>query len=103
MNAVEIKNIIHLELQAEPDPANVYGLDLTRCLIEPVKQAYKAGDEVNGVYELWTVLEESPDGKGYKIYFDEESKLFGLAITSEKGERIDIGNYGTFLTTLYAM
>ena len=57
----------------------------------------------NEIYELWTVLEETENRDGYKIYFDEETKMFGLGMNSEKGEFIDIGNYGTFLKTLYSM
>ena len=55
------------------------------------------------MYELWTVLEETEDKNGYKIYYDEDSKMFGLAIKSDSDELIDIGNYGTFLKTLYSM
>ncbi len=49
------------------------------------------------------MLEEIEDKSGYKIYFDEETKMFGLAINSDKNELIDIGGYGTFLKTLYSM
>ena len=103
MKSKEIKEIIARELQAEPDHTNVFGLDLTKCLIEPVKQKYKDSNEASEVYELWTVLEETEDKSGYKIYFDEETKMFGLAIKSDKNELISIGEYGTFLKTLYSM
>lgn len=49
------------------------------------------------------MLEENEDGNGYKIYFDEETKIFGLAIRSEKNELIDIGGCGSFLQALYSM
>lgn len=103
MKSKEIKEIIRLELQVEPDLKNVFGLDLTKCLIEPTKQKYKNSNDSTDIYELWTVLEETEDGNGYKIYFDEETNIFGLAIKSDKDELIDIGNYGTFLKTLYSM
>ncbi len=103
MTSKEIKEIISLELQVEPDLKNVFGLDLTKCLIEPTKQKYKNFNDSTDIYELWTVFEETEDGNGYKIYFDEETNIFGLAIKSEKGELIDIGNYGTFFKTLYSM
>jgi hypothetical protein len=103
MTSTKIKEIINLELQVEPDLKNVFGLDLTNCLIEPTKQKYKNSNDSTDIYELWTVLEEMEDGNGYKIYFDEETNMFGLAIKSDKDELIDIGNYGTFLETLYSM
>ncbi|UAY53298.1 hypothetical protein [Ferruginibacter albus] len=103
MTAAEIKEIINKELQTEPDPANVFGLDMTKCLLEPVKQKYRKADDATVTYELWTVLEESEDKSGYKIYFDEEVNMFGLAIPSGTSELIDIGRYGDFLKTLYSM
>ncbi len=103
MTSAEIKAIIICELQVERDLKNVSGLDLKKCLIEPIKQKYTDVNDSMRVNEYWTVLEESEDGKGYKIYFDEETKMFGLAILSNKNERIDIGIYGTFLETLYSM
>ena len=103
MTAREIKAIINTELKSEADIHNVFGLDLTKCLIEPVKQEYKDSNDSTEMYELWTVLEETEDKNGYKIYYDEDSKMFGLAIKSDSDELIDIGNYGTFLKTLYSM
>lgn len=90
-------------MATDPDVENVLGIDLTRCLIEPTKQKYKNTNHSKGIYELWTVLEENEDRTGYKIYFDEKTKMFGLAINSDKSELIDIGSYGTFLKTLYSM
>lgn len=85
----------------EPDMTNVFGLDLTKCLIEPKRQSYKRSNESADTYEFWTVLEESESG--YKLYFDEETRMFGLAVKSDKDEFVDIGSYGTFLKTLYSM
>ncbi len=103
MTAEKIKGIINNELTAEPDVKNVFGLDLIKCLIEPTKQKYKITNDMKVTYELWTVLEENEGKSGYKIYFDEETNMFGLAINSDKEELIDIGGYGTFLKTLYSM
>lgn len=103
MTSTEIEEIIMRELQVEPDIRNVFGLDLTKCLIKPIKQKYKRANDSNDIYELWTVLEEREDENGYKIYFNENTKIFGLAIKSDKEELIDIGGYGSFLKTLYSM
>jgi len=103
MTSKEIKKILSLELQVETDIKDVFGLDLTKCLIKPTRQKYKNANDSLEIYELWTVLEETEDGNGYKIYFDEDSKMFGLAIRSDKDELNDIGGYGSFLKTLYSM
>lgn len=103
MTSIEIEQIINEELQVEPELNNVFGLDLMKCLIKPIKQQYKNANNSTDIYELWTVLEENEDGNGYKIYFNEESKTFGLAIRSENNELIDIGGCGSFLKTLYSM
>jgi hypothetical protein len=103
MTSAEIEEIIKKEVQVEPDIKNVYGLDLTKCLIKPIRQQYKNANDSTDIYELWTVLEENEEGNGYKISFDEDTRTFGLAVKTDKGELIDIGGYGSFLKTLYAM
>lgn len=103
MTAARIKEIINDSLKSEPDMKNVDGLDLTECLIEPLKQKYKDSNDATEVYELWTVFEEKKDGSGYKIYYDEESGLFGLAVQSDGEELIAIAEYGDFLNTVYAL
>ena len=103
MTSEDIKQIIKTELKTEPDIKNVFGLDMTVCLIEPIKQKYKNSNDATEIYELWTVLEETADKTGYKIFFDEEENMFGLAIKSDKDELINIGLYGSFLKTLYSM
>src|SRR5689334_16625064 len=101
--ASDIKKRINIGLQSQEDLIKVYGLDLTKCLIAPVKQTYRDSVKPSEVYELWTVPEETEDRNGHKIYFDSETNMFGLAVKSDKDELIDIGIYGTFLETLYSM
>ena len=104
MTAEEIKQIIHEELKFEPDIHNVFGLDLTKCLREPVQEKYKASNDSKETYLLWTVFEERTDRNGYKIFFDDEVKQFGLALQSDANdELIDIGYYGSFLKTVYSL
>jgi hypothetical protein len=102
MTADEIRGIINNELKSEPDIKNVFGLDLTERLIVPTVQKYWDSADKKSIENLWTVLEETPDKNGYVIYFDEETKMFGLGIQSDN-ELFDIGSYGTFLKTLYSM
>tara|TARA_R110000868_G_scaffold37111_1_gene131288 strand:+ start:31665 stop:31976 length:312 start_codon:yes stop_codon:yes gene_type:complete len=103
MTIEQIKSIIDKELSDQKDLTNVYGLDLTKCLIEPRKEKYKSSTDEKITLELWTVLEESEDRTGYKITFDESDKAFGLGILTDKNELMDIGTYGTFMETLKGM
>lgn len=103
MTREQIKSIIDKELSEIKDLTNVYGLDLTESLIEPRKEKYKSSRDETITLELWTVLEESKDRKGYKITFDDSDNTFGLGILTDKNELMDIGTYGTFLDTLKGM
>src|SRR5687768_7630381 len=103
MTAEEIKAIIKEELKSEPDLSNVSGYDLTGLLMEPKQQDYKDSIYHINSYPLWTVFEERKDGKGYYIYFDEKSRVFGLAVKSDSGIMIRIGDYGSFIKTIYTM
>lgn len=102
MTPDEIRGIIDDELKSEPDIKNVFGLDLTKRLIVPTVQKYWDSADKKSFENLWTVLEETSDKNGHVIYFDEESKMFGLGIQSNN-ELFNYGNYGTFLKTLYSM
>src|SRR5690554_1560938 len=103
MTREQIKSIIDKELSEVKDLTNVHGLDLTDCLIEPLKEKYKSSTDETITLELWTVLEESKDRTGYKITFDDSDNTFGLGIMTDKDELMEIGIYGTFLDTLKGM
>jgi hypothetical protein len=104
MTADDISNIIQTEIDnEEKETFNSHGLDLKTCLIKPTQQVYlEALDKIKKLI-LWTVLEETPDGNGYKIFFDETENSFGLGIKSDKDELIALGIYGPFLNTLRCM
>ena len=84
------------------DISNAHGVELHRRLVKPVKQIYFSFDQAQ-TFELWTVLEETSDGNGYKIYYNDKTDSLGLGIKSDKDKLISLGNYGTFLETLHAM
>ena len=102
MTAEEIKKIINDELKPEPDNKSFFGLEMTERLIEPIMQQYWSSGDKKSLEALWTVLIEGPDKNGYVIYFDEETKMFGLGLQHDN-ELFDIGVHGTFLKTLYSM
>lgn len=98
MNSNDVSILISEELKIERDLTNVQGLDITACLIKPLKERYFLDNAEQ--LELWTVFRESDNG--YYIFYDEEEDMFGLAIRSERGLH-NIGYYGTFLETLYSI
>ena len=102
MTSKEIEEIINKEINNRWEISNAHGVDLRNALTMPIKQSYLSLDKENSI-DLWTVLEETPDGNGYKIYYDEKENYFGLGIKTDKNELICLGPYGTFLETFEAM
>ena len=82
---------------------NPHTLNFNTSLIKPIKQIYLSSLNNKIQYELWTVLEETTDGNGYKIFYSEDEKLFGLGIKSKSNELICLGFYGSFLNTVSCM
>ena len=103
MTSEEVIHIVNEEIDDNFDISNLHGVDLKKCLITPVRQRYISSLDNNVTFELWTVLEESEDGNGYKIFFDENENSFGLGTKGFKDGLIYLGNYGTFLETLKGM
>ena len=103
MTSDTVKTIIAQELVNRKDLTDVYGIDLTQCLVEPRKELYQSSVDEIISFELWTVMEEVPGGSGYKITFDEEDHTFGLGISTKEGKLVDIGTHGTFLETVKGM
>jgi hypothetical protein len=103
MTSEEIKSIIKTEVLSEADIENDFSSEFEKHLIESIKQQYKDSNDAKETYELWTVFEEREDKNGYKIFFDEKVKEFGLAIQSDTDALIKIGHYGSFIKALYSM
>jgi hypothetical protein len=101
MTAEEVKAFVECEIAGQWSVTNDHLCDLRKCVIEPVKRSYETRV---GIIELWLVLEEDPDEcDGYKIVFDEEKHVFGLACPGISGRDFFLGPYGSFLTTFAAM
>lgn len=103
MTSNEVIHIINEEIKGRVNISNLHGVDLKKCLINPVRQRYVSSLDDNIAFEFWTVLEETEDGKGYKIFYDENENSFGLGMKGFKNELVYLGNYGTFLETLKGM
>ena len=81
MKPKEISQIIEKEVNGDWTISNLHGCDLKRCLVRPKRRKLYFGNEIK---EYWIVLEELPETlHGFKIYFDERTKKFGLAGHSE--------------------
>jgi len=104
MNASEISELIEREIDGKWSLSNAHGVDLKRCLVAPVKHTYRDSFKEGETLELWLVLEEVPEDKsGYKIVFDEQERMFGLAMSVVDQPDIFLGFHGTFLETLEGM
>jgi hypothetical protein len=101
MISEDVEKLIKSEVGNKLDKSNVNGVDLTKCLVKPVRQKYINSFDNSQTFDLWTVLIESEDG--YIIFYDEEENSFGLAIKSKANELMYLANYGTFLETLAGM
>jgi len=100
MKQSEISKIIEQEINGNWSLSNLHGVDLRKCLVEPVKQVFVDSFNEGKIIQLWLVLEEVPEDKsGYKIIFDEGTRMFGLATSNG----VLIGFHGTFIKTLESM
>ncbi len=81
MTPKEISELIEKEINGDYSISNWHNCDLKKCLIRPKRRRlYFAGE----LKEFWIVLEENTETpEGYKVFFDEEGKRFGLAGHSE--------------------
>jgi hypothetical protein len=84
MTSEEVSEIILDEINSKFDISNLHGVDLRTALIAPIQQEYKSAMDRSQIFKLWTVLEETEDCNGYKIFYDEEEKLFGLGLISRR-------------------
>jgi hypothetical protein len=70
---------------------------------EPMREDYRNKSHGQTLGKLWTVFQERSDGQGYYIFFDENSMQFGLGLKDDDGVMIRIGEYGSFLKTLWSV
>jgi len=103
LTSEEVILIINEEIKGNFNISNLHGVDLKKCLINPIRQKYVSSLDENIELELWTVFEETEGGKRYKIFYDEGENSFGLGMNGFKHELVYLGYYGTFLETLNSM
>ncbi len=103
MTSQEIKLIVEDEIKGFKDFSIIHGIDIEKCLISPKLQKYKSGFAENTYHNLWTVLEETEDGEGYKVIYNEEENSFGLGMKSDEDELIYMGSYSSFFKAIKGM
>jgi hypothetical protein len=108
MTPEAVRELIEKEIGGDWSLSNLHGCDLKRCLVPPELREYddcgfgRPFADPPPAIRLWLVLEEVPEERnGYKIVYDEESGMFGLAVPPVPGKCRDvfIGFYGDFLET----
>jgi hypothetical protein len=81
MTPKEITKIIEAEINNNRELSNLHGCDLKKCLVRPKKRKIRFGNKIK---DVWIVLEENPETfEGAKVFYDEETAKFGLALNSE--------------------
>jgi hypothetical protein len=111
MTSADISQIIRDQIGVRESLPNPHGIDLRRCLTTPtlIKVIHRRvlnGKIKDSIEAVWLVLEERPpQTNGYKIVFNEERGLFGLASSGFPNDRCPVlcGYYGDFPTTLAGM
>lgn len=104
MDTEQLKAHIAQELaQGEIDPGHHLTKDnIQDYFLEPYKDEYYNAN--NEKFTLWTVLDSDPsDKQSYKIVYDEDENIFGLAMADPEGVKLFLGYYGTFMETLNDM
>ncbi len=100
MTPKEITQIIEKEIDGDWSITNSHNCDLKTCLIRPKKRNLRFGDQLK---EVWIVLEENPQTlEESKIYFDDETQKFGLAMYSEAFSYV-CNSHDTFLAAFKSM
>lgn len=103
MTQADVTRLIEDEIGDDWSRSNLHGVVLKECLVSPVKGFYDDPAGNGPALEMWLVLVENlPGGGGYRIVFDEEEQIFGLAVPGKVNDAF-IGYYGTFWETLEGM
>jgi hypothetical protein len=100
MTPKEISKLIEKEINGDWSISNKHGCDLKKCLVRPKRRKLLFRDEVK---DFWIVLEEKPETlEGFKVFFDDETKKFGLADSSEPYGFV-CNSHDTFLAAFKSM
>ena len=100
MTPKEISKLIEKEINGDWSISNLHGCDLKKCLIRPKRRKLIFKGETK---DFWIVLEEKPGTlEGFKIFFDDETKKFGLADYSKPYGYV-CNSHDTFIAAFKSM
>ncbi|XWN37850.1 MAG: hypothetical protein ROO71_02760 [Balneola sp.] len=101
-----LKRLIKEELQKNPlkGAHGINSENIEEFLIEPKIEKYIGSSNRTDIFEVWTVLQETPNERsGYTIFYDPEDKGFGLGMYTSDDQLMHLGFYGSFSKTLNSM
>jgi hypothetical protein len=105
----DVACIVRAQIGDQGGFRNAHGVDIASCLVPPVEIDAIECRAQDGQFRdepvrVWLVLEERVvERDGYKIVFDEGSRLSGLAVAMKDSVPLFLGVYGSFIDALEAM
>ena len=73
-------------------------------LIDPRPVRFSTDANGNTFKDLWLVTDHTgQEDSSYRIVYDENSQMFGLAVTLDSGVEWYMGSYGSFSETVESM
>ena len=110
MDARDVQHLVHEQIDGRWEETNSHAVDLRAALITPTRsvmimRVVQKGITKETAVNVWTVLEETPDGDGYVIFYDEVRDEFGLATRGLPVDRHPVicGYYGDFWNAFKGM
>jgi hypothetical protein len=111
MSPNDVTELVRTQIAGGKSLPNPHRVDLDRCLVWPtriqvINRSVRDGRLEDVIETVWLVLEEGCSGKdGYRIVFNAQMAMFGLASPGFESDRhlILCGYYGDFPTTLESM
>ena len=111
MNAAEVQNEIERQVGGDAALRNSHGINISRSLVKPepvtiIDRNVKNGRIVDRSVSTWLVLvEDLEDPESYRIVYDANDGLFGLASRGLKGDKhlVVSGWYRDFMSAFLGM
>ncbi len=109
MNKNDIAAIVAADVKELTSFSNLHGITLEslkgNLVTPPVLKRYVSdSDPTSDEFDLWLVLEEDPiNNNGYKIVYDPESQMYGLATRTQDDKDFFLGLYGNLQKALTSM
>ena len=103
MTSDEVQALVREQIGSNWAGKNLHDIRVSESLIPPaeVEMVYptvRNGQRVEHLQTVWLLLEEHADKTGYKLIFDEEDSMFGLAVPGKKGEpSVVVSSFSSFM------